>query len=88
MDPKLYLYTVEVRLLVKMTTNARLQDTIWEWAGIEAMLGGGKQPMYLESVSPGAQLATWKRGSTSPLDWLKLPHECDGSVLHLSFSVL
>lgn len=44
--------------------------------------------MYLESVSPGAQLATWKRGSTSPLDWLKLPHECDGSVLHLSFSVL
>jgi len=41
MDPKLYLYTVEVRLLVKMTTNARLQDTIWEWAGIEAMLGEG-----------------------------------------------
>ena len=59
-------------------------EVAWEWG----YAWGGKQPMYLESVSPGTQLATWKRSSTSPLDWLKLPHECDGSVLHLSFSIL
>ena len=88
-DPEYVYKSVEMRPL-KMTTNAQLQDTIWEWPGIEAMIEEGNtlRSMYLESVSPRTQLATWKRSSTSPLDWLKLPHECDGSVLHLSFSIL
>ena len=39
-DPEYVYKSVEMRLL-KMTTNAWLQDTIWEWPGNEAMLGEG-----------------------------------------------